>query len=244
MASRVAEVLAHRTGGVGRNVLHGRGFGGGGSYDNRVLHGAGVFENFHYLRDRGTLLPNRVVDTNKVVALAVDDRVECDSGLPGLAVTDDQLALAAANWDHRVDGFETSGHGLANRLAIDYARGDSFKCDEFVAGNRAFVIDWDAEGIHHAADDGVADGDAHDAAGALDLITLFDFGVFAEKHDTDLVFFQVHGDAGYAVREGQELSSHNLIEAVNAGDSVAERDDRANFVDRDLRFVVLDLLAD
>ena len=63
-------------------------------------------------------------------------------------------------------------------------------------------------------------------------------------HDADLVFFQVHGDAGDAVREAEQFARHDLVEAVDAGDAVAEGDDGADFVNRDFRFVVLDLLAD
>jgi hypothetical protein len=57
----------------------------------------------------------------------------------------------------------------------------------------------------HAADHGVAHRHAHDAAGALDLVAFFDLGVFAEQHHAHLIFFQVHGDAGHVVREGQAV---------------------------------------
>ena len=63
-------------------------------------------------------------------------------------------------------------------------------------------------------------------------------------HHADLIFLEVHGDSGHVVREAEELSSHDFVEAVDTGDAVAEGDDGADFVDRDLRFVVLDLLAD
>ena len=65
-----------------------------------------------------------------------------------------------------------------------------------------------------------------------------------EQHHADLVFFQVHGDAGNAMREGEQFSGHDFVEAVNAGNAVAQRDDRADFIHGDLGFVVLDLLPD
>jgi hypothetical protein len=47
-----------------------------------------------------------------------------DGGLAGLAVADDQLALAAADGDReRVDGLEAGLHRLVHRLARDDARG-------------------------------------------------------------------------------------------------------------------------
>ena len=87
----------------------------------RILHGAVVFERLHHLRDRRTLLADRDVDANHVAALLIDDRVERDRGLAGLAVADDQLALAAADRNHRVDGFDAGLHRLFHRLAIDHA---------------------------------------------------------------------------------------------------------------------------
>ena len=116
--------------------------------------------------------------------------------------------------------------------------------NEFVGGDGPLVVDGLAQRVHDAADQGIAHGHAHDAAGALDFVAFLDLGVFAEDHHADLIFFQVHGDAGDAVREAEQLAGHDLVEAVDAGDAVAQRDDGAHFVDRDLGFVVLDLLAD
>ena len=41
----------------------------------------------------------------------------------------------------------------------------------------------------------------------------------------------------------KQLAGHDLLQAVNTGDTVAQREHRADFVDRDLGFVVFDLLA-
>src|SRR5580693_9367637 len=107
MALAIAEVFAHRACGVWRDVLHRRGLRRGRGDDDGVFHRTGVFENLYDLRDGGTLLAHRVVNADEVVALAVDDGIERDGGLAGLAVADDQLALAAANGNHAVDGFES-----------------------------------------------------------------------------------------------------------------------------------------
>ena len=48
-----------------------------------------------------------------VEARLADDRVDADGGLAGRAVADDQLALAAADRDHRVDRHDAGLHRLA-----------------------------------------------------------------------------------------------------------------------------------
>jgi hypothetical protein len=50
--------------------------------------------------------------------LLVDDRVHRDGGLARLAVADDQLALAAADRDHRVDGLDAGLQRLLDRRPI------------------------------------------------------------------------------------------------------------------------------
>ena len=42
------------------------------------------------------------------------------------------------------------------------------------------------------------------------------FAEFAEQHASHLVFFQVHGDAGHVVREGEQFAGHDLVQAVHA----------------------------
>ena len=75
------------------------------------------------LHDRRHALADRDVDGDEVRVLVVDDRVDRDRRLAGLAVADDQLALAAADRDHRVDRLEAGLHRLLHRLALDDAGG-------------------------------------------------------------------------------------------------------------------------
>ena len=115
---------------------------------------------------------------------------------------------------------------------------------KFVGCDRPFIVDRLAERVDDAADHGIADRNAHDASGALYLVAFLDFGVFAEQHRADLIFFEVHGDAGHAVRERQKFAGHDVVESIDTRDAVAQGDDGARLVHGDLSFVVLDLLAD
>src|SRR5690606_6694262 len=70
----------------------------------------------------GGLLADRHVHTLDARVLLVDDRVDGHRGLAGLAVADDQLALAAADRHHRVHRLVAGLHRLADALAVDHAR--------------------------------------------------------------------------------------------------------------------------
>ena len=133
--------------------------------------------------------------------------------------------------------------GSLTDLAIDDAGSETLDGEEGVRVDGTLVVDRCAESVYYSADEGFADGDGHDLAGALDLVAFGKFGVVTEEHGAHLVFVEVHGETGNAVRELNEFASHDLIEAVDAGDPIAERDDSADFVDGNALVVIFNLLA-
>ena len=110
-------VLTHRATRVGSEVLEWRRVGGGRNHDDRVVHGTAGGERRDGLRHGRALLPDRDVDALHPLALLVQDRVDRDRRLAGLAVADDQLALTAADRRHRVDGLDAGLHRLVHGLA-------------------------------------------------------------------------------------------------------------------------------
>ena len=202
-----------------------------------------VFQRLHHLGDGGALLADGDIDTNHVAALLVDDGVEGDRRLAGLAVADDQLALSAADRDHGVHRLDAGHHRLFHGLPRDYARRQALDRVELRRMDRTLAVDRLAQRIDHAADQRLAHRHAHDAFGALDFVAFLDLRVVAQQHRADLVFFQVHGDARHVVRELDQFAGHDLFQAVDSGDTVAHRDHRANLGDVDRALVVLDLLA-
>src|SRR5437763_14808478 len=167
-----------------------------------------LFECLDDLRYGRTLLPDGAVDADQVVLRGVDDGVERDGGLAGLAVADEQLALAAADGDHRVDGLDAGGHGLADGLAIDDAGGEALDGQELVGVDGALVVDGLSERIDDAADEGYANGPGHDLAGALDGVAFANLGGGGEEHGADLIFVEVHGEGGQRVGEFDEIAGH------------------------------------
>src|ERR1017187_7575043 len=243
VAFGIAEVFPDGASGERRQILHGGGVGGRGHHHDAVLHGAVIFQGLDHLGDGGALLADGDIDAGHVAALLIDDGVEGERGLAGLAVADDQLALPAADGDHSIDGLDAGLHRLFDGLAGHHAGGEALDGAELGGEDGAFAVDGDAESVDHAAEEGFAHRDAHDALGAADLIALLNFGEIAEQHGAHLIFFQVHGDAGDVVRELDQLARHDLLEAVDSGDAVTDGDDRADLGDVDGALVVFDFLA-
>ena len=199
VALGIAEIFADRAAGVGRDVLHGRRIGRGRRHHDGVLHGAEIFERLHHLRHGGALLPDRDVDANHVAALLIDDGVERDGGLAGLAVADDQLALAAADRNHGVDGLDAGLQRLLHRLAVDHAGRDALDGVEL---RWLSIGPLPSMGMPSASTTRpiMASPTGTDMmrpvrrTSSPSLMSV----IFAQQHGAHLVFFQVHGDARHA----------------------------------------------
>src|SRR6185369_2024555 len=245
-------IFAHRDTGVGREILQWCRLRRGRGDDDRIFHRAILFERADDLRDGRALLTDGDVDAVELLALLaalvdfllVDEGVERDCGLTGLAVTDDQLALAAANRYEGVERLEAGLHGLVHRLARDDAWRLHLDAAALGELDRALAVDWVAESVDDAAEQALADRDVNDGAGPLDGRAFLDLGVRAEDHDTDVVGLKVEGHALGAVAELDHLAGLDIVEAVDAGDAVTDRQNGADLRDFGVGVEVCNLVAD
>ena len=198
------------------------------------------FQRVHQLRDGRSLLADGDVDADQrflgvaglVDALLVDDGVDDHRGLAGLAVSDDQLALATANRDQGVDRLQAGLHRLMHRFARDDAGRLDFDAAHFGVGDRTLAIDRNAQTVDHAAEQAGTDRDFNDRAGARYRVAFTDITVVAEDHDADVVGFQVQRHAAEAGgRKFDHLAGHHVLQAEHAGDTIADRQDLARFGD-------------
>ena len=191
----------------------------------RVLHGAGLAQRLDGLGDRRALLTDRHVDALHALTLLVQDRVDADRGLAGLAVADDQLALTAADGGHRVDRLDAGLQRLVHRLAAH----DAGRLDLHPAGlhadQLAKAVDRLAERVHDAAEHAVADGHRQDATGGLDRLALLDVVGVAEHDGADRALVEVEGETDRAVLELEQLVHGRVGQTRHAGDAVADLGD-------------------
>ena len=226
----VAEVLGHGAAGVGGEELHRRGIGGRGGDDRRVVHRAVLLERLVDLHHGGALLADGHVEAHDVLAALVDDRVDRHAGLAGLAVADDQLALAAADRRERVDHLDAGLQRLLDVLAVDDARRLDLDRRGSPGLDRRAAVDRVAERVHDAADERLADGDGGDALGAPDLVAFADARVLAEDRHADVVLLEVQHHAHRPAGELDQFAGHDVRKAVDARDAVADAQHRADLV--------------
>ena len=86
------------------------------------------------------------------VGLLVDDRVDRDGRLAGLAVADDQLTLAAADRDHGVDRLDAGLQRLVHALALHDAGRLQLERAAALGGDLAETVDRVAERVDDATE--------------------------------------------------------------------------------------------
>src|SRR5262249_39596873 len=146
--------------------------------DDGEGHRAGVLEHRDELRDRRLLLADRDVDAEEraiggvagdfsgaIQARLADDRVDADRRLAGRSVADDQLALAAADRNHRVDRHDAGLYRLTDRAPAHDAGRDLLDRIRGGARDRSFAVERLAEHVHDAAEESLADRDLQQLAG-------------------------------------------------------------------------------
>ena len=119
VAAGFHEVLGDGGRGVRRDVRQARRVVALGDDDHGVSRAHALSaQNRHHLGDRRGTLADRAVHAHHIAATLVDDRVDRDRGLAGLAVAEDQLALAAADRDQRVDHLQAGLQRHVDRRAV------------------------------------------------------------------------------------------------------------------------------
>src|ERR1700720_1063536 len=252
MHAVVAKKFTHRAARIGGDVLQRRRLGGGSGHDDRVFEGAVILQCLDDLGDGRAFLADRNIDAIEldllvgatVVVLLVEDGVDRDGGLAGLTIPDDQLALSAPDWHQGIYGFEAGLHRLVPRAARDDARRLDLDARPRDIGQRPSAVDRLAQRIDDTAQEAAPDRHIDDGAGALDGVALADPGVVPKHDDADIVALEVEGQTPRAVGELDHLAGLNLVEAVDAGDAVADRQHLADFRDICLAAEIGDLLLE
>ena len=247
----VAEILTNRTTGKRCEILKRGWFRRCRRNDDSVIQSAALFEGFNNLSNGRTLLTNRNVDTEKLFAIVfrrsvgfflVQDGVDTDSGFTGLTVTNDQLALTTTNWDHPVNRLNPGHHRLVHGFTWDNAWG--FNVHTVPRGNvcdRAFAVDWVAEWINHTTQQAFTNRCSHNLIEALNSVAFFNATVITEDNDTNIVAFQVQRHTFDAAVKFDHLTGLDIVEAVDAGNTVANGEDLTDVRDFSLDAKILDL---
>ena len=215
----IHEPLAHRGAGKRREILIGRAIRSGRGNNCRVGHRPGFFENTERTSDVRVFLSDRDVDAIErtiilrpaflgglVQTRLADDGIDRNRALAGRAITDDQLTLAAADRNHRIDRHDAGLHRLTDAASLDDAGRNLFQRIKRFGLDRAFAIDRLAERVDDATEKGLADRHLQKFSRRLYFVAFGNLCRIAEQNRADLRFLEVQGETEDAAWEIQ--SSH------------------------------------
>ena len=168
-----------------------------------------------------------------VQASLADDGVDADGRLAGRAVADDQLALPAADRDHRVDRHDARLHRLTDRTPTNDPRRQLLDRVRHVANDRALAVQRLAECVHHPAEQPFADRHLKQFARTADFTALCESRVVAEDDDADLRLVEIERQSGDALPEIEHLVQHHVAQSFDPGNAVADLANDANVLSRD-----------
>ena len=97
--------------------------------------------------------------------------------------------------------------------------------------DRALAVDRVAERVDDAAQEPLAPRHVDDGAGALDDVAFLDVTVLAEDHDTDIVGLKIQRHPPDSAREFDHLAGLDIVEPVDPGNAVADREHLADLGD-------------
>src|SRR5690606_22804233 len=118
------------------------------------------------------------------------DGVDRNSRLTGLAVANDQFALATTDRHHGVDGLDTGLQRLRNGFTGNNAGSNLFDDVGFFGVDGALAVDGLTERIDNATAQFGADGHRQNAAGGFDGVTFGHAGVVAENNGANGIAFE------------------------------------------------------
>ena len=181
----------------------------------------------HHVGDGGHLLSNRHVDAGHVLAFLVDDRVNRDGRFTDLTVTDDELPLAPAYRDHRVNALQTRLHRLVHGLPRDNAGGYLFNGVRFRRPQIAATVDGVTQRVDHPAHQFPAHRHFKDATRASCRLTFGEVLIVPQHHGAYGVALKVQGETKAPGGELDHLPVAGFCHAVNPDNAVGNAHDRA-----------------
>ena len=184
------------------------------------------------------------VHANDAVAFLVDDGIDGDGGLAGLAVADDQFALASPDRDHRVNGFDAGLHGYVHRLSAGDAGGLPLQRQAVFRLDHPFAVQRIAQRIDHSPEQGFAHRHAQQLTRTPNLIAFLNAQIVAQDHRADRILIEVEHLPRRAVLELQQFAGHGVAQSVDLHDAVAHLQHSADLRNVHLAAILLDLLLD
>src|SRR4029434_7101377 len=108
-----------------------------------------------------------------------DDAVDGDRRFACCAIANEELALTASDWNHRVNWHDAGLNRLIHTAALDHARCNFLQRIKRVAFDWTFTIERLTECIDYATEQRLADGNRKESASCFGFVAFFNQRIVA-----------------------------------------------------------------
>ncbi len=131
-----------------------------------------------------------------------------------------------------------------NAFSSNDTRGHHFDPAKFLGIDRAFAIQRLTDRRDNPTQHGFTNRHLGNLAGTFDHIAFFNVDIFAHNGATHIVFFKVQYQPQDSPRKLYKLHGHDLLKAVNARDTVTNRQNDTCFAQLNFFVVIRNLFFD
>ena len=248
MPPAIPEILSDRSSGKRSIITHRRRIRRTCRQHDRIFQRSPGAQHIHQSSHRSRFLSDSHIDainrlTVPVIIQLIQNRIDGNRRLSGLAVTDNQLPLPASDRHHRVDRLDPRLQRLFHRLAINHPRRFSFQRQRHqIALNRACPVDRFTQRIDNTPQQSFAHIDRSNVPRPLCGEILPHPVGRVQQHHSHMIFFQVHRHSPHAVLKLDQLAGSHIIQSENIRHSVAHFQHRTDFLQLSLHINIFQLL--
>ena len=207
-------------------------------------------QRIHDAGHGGTFLSDGHIDavyrvSGFIIAALVDDRINGNSRLARLAVTDNQLTLSAADRNHRIHGLQTGLQRLVHGLTIDNARSLAVQRHlAQLATDETLTVQRHSQRIDDTSQHAFTHHNGGNTLGTLHRKSFLDFIRRSQQYGTDIVFLKIHDNAHDAVLKFHQFTGLGISQTIDTCHAIAHLEHGADLIQRDLRIYAFQLFAE
>jgi hypothetical protein len=240
VAAAVHPELGDRAAGERGQMLQPGQAAGLGHDDGRIGHGPVLTQRLDRRDGRRALLTDEHVDAVNVPVALIDDGIECERAPAETVVSEQELALAFADRDQRIDDLDARIERLAHELpGHDWRRGGFETLPEPRLWRRR-VVERQAERIDDAPEQLVSDRQAQPVPRAVTGRAGSQGIRRMQQHGADSLACQIEYEPVTSVLECQNVVDGRRRQARYPRDAVADGRDMTSFLKANSRFVFLE----
>ena len=194
-------LFADCTAGIRSKILQRRKFTCRSRNNGCITESSILFECLDNIGNGRSFLADCHINTLYPLPFLINNRVNCNRGLSGLTISDDQFSLSSSDRHHGINGFDTGLQWCIHSLSGNDTGCHTFYRTVFIRCDRSLSVNRLSERIHNTSEQCISYRHFYHTSGCFNRISLIDIVLTSEKYRTDIIFLQVQYHTVYLSRK-------------------------------------------